>query len=93
MPHFPMKDGPITVVRFDGDRGEYQMAVGEGDSMPGPDTLNNYVWMKVKNWPQWERTLIQGPFIHHMAMIYGHYGEAIKEAMRYMPGISLAPLE
>ena len=87
MTHFRMKDGPITVARFDGDRGEYQLAVGQGRSIEGPDTQNNYVWMKVDDWPRWERTLMDGPFIHHAGMAYGHFGEALIEATKYVPGL------
>ena len=46
--------------------------------------------MEVDNWPHWERTLMEGPFIHHMAMVYGQYGDALQEACKYVPG--LAPL-
>jgi L-fucose isomerase-like protein len=88
MLHFRLKDGPITVARFDGDRGEYELAVGEGQSMEGPSTLNNYVWMKVDDWPMWERTLIAGPFIHHVAMAYGRYRDALVEACKYVPGLT-----
>ncbi|NLC56370.1 MAG: fucose isomerase [Armatimonadetes bacterium] len=88
MTHFRLKDGPITVARFDGDRGEYQLAVGQGRSMDGPDTQNNYVWMEVDHWPRWERLLMEGPFIHHAAMGYGHYGDALVEACKYVPGLS-----
>ena len=87
MPHFPLRDGPLTVARFDGDSGHYQLAVGEGESMPGPFTLNNYVWMKVDDWPRWERLLMEGPFIHHTAMGYAHCGAALLEACRYVPGL------
>lgn len=87
MTHFKLKAGPITVVRFDGDRGEYKLAVGEGRSIDGPETLNNYVWMEVDDWPRWERILMEGPFIHHAAMIYGHYAEAVVEAGKYMDGL------
>jgi len=85
MTHFRLKDGPITVCRFDGDGGEYQLAVGQGESMDGPKTLNNYVWMKVNNWPSWEHTIMEGPFIHHLAMAYGQYAEAIAQAARFIP--------
>ncbi len=93
MPHFPMKDGPITVSRFDGDRGEYKLAIGQGVSMEGPDTQNNYVWMKVNDWPRWERTLIQGPWIHHTAMAYDHCGDVLDEVCRYVPGLDAVRLE
>jgi L-fucose isomerase-like protein len=93
MPHFPLQSGPITVARFDGDRGAYALAVGEGESMDGPHTLNNYVWMRVRNWPRWERRLIEGPFIHHMAMTYGNCGDVLLDACRYLPGVTPVPLD
>jgi len=92
MTHFRLKDGPITVLRFDGDRGDYQLAVGEGRTVDGPETLNNYAWMQVENWPAWERALVEGPFIHHAAMAYGHVAEAVAEAVRYVPGLDLVRL-
>jgi L-fucose isomerase-like protein len=85
--HYRLKDGLITVARFDGERGQYKLAFGEGKTVSGPKTLNNYVWMEVDNWPHWERTLMEGPYIHHIAMSYGHYGDALAEACKYIPGL------
>lgn len=87
MPHFPLKDGPITVARFDGETGNYKLIVGQGKSTEGPETLNNYVWMEVDDWPRWERALIEGPFIHHVGMAYGHFSDALVEACKYVPGM------
>jgi L-fucose isomerase-like protein len=87
MTHFRLKEGPITVARFDAAGGKYMLAVGEGRSVEGPATLNNYVWMEVDDWPQWERKLIEGPFIHHVGMVYGHYADALVEACKYIPGL------
>lgn len=87
MSHFRLKDGPITVTRFDGDAGKYKLAIGEGHSIDGPKTLNNYAWMQADNWPRWERLLMEGPFIHHVAMAYGNYGAALAEACKYVPGL------
>jgi L-fucose isomerase-like protein len=92
MLHFKLREGPVTVARFDGDHGEYRLAVGEGHTVPGPRTLNNYVWMEVDDWPSWERTLMQGPFIHHCAMGYGHYADALTEACKYVPGLEAVRL-
>jgi L-fucose isomerase-like protein len=92
MTHFKLKDGPITVVRFDGDCGKYELAVGEGQSIPGPFTQNNYVWIQVNNWPRWERQLMEGPFIHHVAMTYGRYGEVFPEAVKYISDLLLVKL-
>lgn len=92
MPHFRLKDGPLTVARFDGDGGHYALAAGEGETVDGPATLNNYLWMQVDDWPRWERTLIEGPFIHHCAMTYGKVGDALLEACKYVPGLAPARL-
>ncbi len=88
MTHFRLKDGPITVARFDGDTGDYQLAVGEGQSTDGPYTQNNYVWMEVDDWPRWERMLMEGPFPHHLTMTYGHLGQALIEACKFIPGLA-----
>ncbi|MCC6444952.1 MAG: fucose isomerase [Armatimonadetes bacterium] len=93
MSHFRLKDGPLTVCRFDGDGGDYRLALGQGESMEGPDTLNNYVWMKVDNWPRWERTLMEGPYIHHVAMAYGHHADALEEACKYIDGLKAVRLD
>jgi len=92
MTHFRLKDGTITAARFDGDRGEYKLAVGQGHSIAGPKTLNNYVWMEVDNWPRWERILMEGPFIHHVGMVYGHYADSLLEACKYISGLTPVPL-
>ena len=92
MTHFRIQDGPITVARFDGERGDYRLAVGQGHSIEGPKTLNNYVWMEVDDWPHWERTLIEGPYIHHVSMIYGHYGDVLLEACKYIPALQAEKL-
>jgi L-fucose isomerase-like protein len=93
MTHFPLKDGPITITRFDGDRGEYKLAIGQGVSMEGPFTQNNYVWMKVDDWPRWERTLMQGPWIHHAAMGYDHCGGVLEEMCRFVPDLKAVRLD
>jgi L-fucose isomerase-like protein len=92
MTHFRLKQGPVTMARFDGTRGEYVLAVGEAHTCAGPATLNNYVWVEVDDWPHWERALMEGPFIHHLAMNYGHYAAALREACRYVPGLGLIDL-
>ncbi|MCL4506771.1 MAG: fucose isomerase [Chloroflexi bacterium] len=93
MTHFRLHGGALTTARFDGDRGEYQLAIGQGRSIDGPYTQNNYVWMEVDDWPHWERTIMQGPFIHHTGMLYGHYGDALVEACKYVPGLQPVRLD
>jgi len=87
--HWRMKDGPLTVCRFDGDRGEYRMIAGEGVTCDGPATQNVYCWMSVNDWPCWERAFIQGPYIHHVAACYGHHADVLAEASRYIDGLAM----
>jgi L-fucose isomerase-like protein len=87
MVHMKLKDGPFTVTRFDGDHGLYKLALGEGKTTEGPKTQNCYFWAEVDNWTRWERILMEGPFIHHVAMAYGNYGKALVEACKYIPSL------
>jgi len=86
--HWRLKDGPITVCRFDGDRGDYRLVAGEGHTVEGPETQNVYCWMAVDDWPAWERTFIEGPYIHHVACAYGNYAGILGEASRYIEGLT-----
>jgi L-fucose isomerase-like protein len=90
--HWELKEGPLTVFRFDGDRGEYRAIVGEGVTIPGPKTLNTYVWMQANDWPAWERAFVEGPYIHHVACCYGSHSTALKEAGRYIAGLAFEQL-
>jgi len=82
-----LKDGPLTVCRFDGDTGQYFLGIGQGRTVPGPVTREFYVWMEVDDWPRWERTIMQGPYIHHCSAIYDHVADRLEEACKYIPGL------
>ncbi len=79
-----LKNGPVTVCRFDGDHGNYFLGVGQGEMIDGPQTRDYYGWMRVNNWPKWERQLIEGPYIHHCAAAYGNCVDALVEACKYL---------
>ena len=85
MGQWELKDGPLTLLRFDGCRGSYQLLAGSAHTCPGPLTNGNYVWAEVDDWPRWERKLVCGPYIHHVACVYGDYTDAIEEACKYLP--------
>ncbi len=68
------------------------MEPGTGHTIDGPHTQNSYVWMKVDDWPRWERQLIDGPYIHHTGAAYGRYVPVLMEACKYIPGLAPDPL-
>jgi len=38
----------------------------------------------VDQWTKWERTLVEGPYIHHCAGIHGKYADILQEACKYL---------
>ena len=90
--HWQLRDGEITMARFDGEGGQYRLAAGTGKTVPGPDTQNVYAWLEVNDWPRWERQLIEGPYIHHMGAVYGKFTPVLMEACKYLPGVTPEPL-
>jgi len=83
-----LKDGDLTIARFDGDHGIYQLLIGEAKTTNGPKNVGSYVWIEVDNWPLWEHKLVEGPYIHHVCGIYGKHGEILLEACKYIKGLS-----
>lgn len=82
-----LKDGDLTISRFDGDHGKYQLLIGEAKTTNGPKNVGSYVWIEVDNWAKWEHKLVEGPYIHHVCGIYGKYGEILLEACKYINGL------
>ncbi|NLL95517.1 MAG: hypothetical protein GX227_00165 [Clostridiaceae bacterium] len=82
-----IKGGDITILRFDGCRGEYSLFAGKARGIDGPGTNGNYVWVEVDDWVKWEKKFIYGPYIHHVAAIHGDYLDIIREACKYMQGV------
>ena len=83
-----LKEGHLTVLRFDGDRGEYSLFIGEGDTVEGPKNVASYVWIEVSDWEKWERKFVEGPYIHHVSSVYGSYGDVFKEACKYINNLT-----
>jgi L-fucose isomerase-like protein len=90
---FEIKGGDITVCRFDGDHGEYSMMMGEGRSVDGPKNKGTYVWFEVKDWPMWEKRIVEGPYVHHCAGVHGKVSHILYEACKYLPGLEPDPFE
>ncbi len=80
-----LKKGDITILRCDELMGKYYLTATEGKAVDGPSTTGSYVWFQTKDWKEMEETFIYGPYIHHVAGIYGKYRRAIEEVTRYLP--------
>lgn len=87
MCHWKLKDGTITIVRFDGEAGSYKLLAEKSSTITGPFTQNTYVWVELENWKKFERKVIEGPYIHHTACVYGDYTEVLQEACKYIQGL------
>jgi L-fucose isomerase-like protein len=82
--NWELKAGNLTIGRFDSIEGGYSMFLGEGKTCEGPKTTGTYVWMEVDNWVKWEKKIVEGPYIHHVAGIYGKYAGVLAEACKYI---------
>ena len=90
---FQVRDGHYTITRFDQDNGDYMMLAGQFDSTTGPYTFGTYIWAQFDDLSKWERKLVEGPYIHHMAEIEGDYTEELKEFSKYVPGLKIDTVE
>lgn len=91
-----LKDGDLTIARFDGDHGEYSLLIGEAHTTEGPKNVGSYVWIEVDDWAKWEHKIVEGPYIHHVSGVYGKYGEVLFEACKYISALkpdALLPIE
>ncbi|AGA57443.1 L-fucose isomerase family protein [Thermobacillus composti KWC4] len=88
-----IKGGSMTLARFDGDHGEYQLFLGRARGIDGPYTRGSYVWVEVNDWPLWEEKLVTGPYIHHIVGIHANVIPALYEACRYIPGLTPDPVD
>lgn len=85
---FEVKKGQYTVARLDQDDGKYMILNGTCESAEGPFTNGTYLWARFNDLDKWERRIIEGPYIHHMAEIEGDYTEEIREFCKYVPNLT-----
>ena len=83
-----LKDGELTIARFDSLNGEYSMFIGTGKTTDGPKSTGTYCWLEVDDWVKWEKKLVEGPYIHHCSVIYGNFAEVLEEACKYIPRLA-----
>ena len=79
------KDGEhISLVRFDGDNGEYSLLLGNAKTVDGPYTKGTYMWVEVENLDRLEDKLVQGPYIHHCVGVHQDVVPVLYEACKYI---------
>lgn len=90
---FEVKEGEYTVARMDQDDGRYSLLSGVCHSVEGPYTFGTYLWAEFDDLKKWERKLVEGPYIHHMAEIEGDFTCEIKEFCKYVPHLFFDTVE
>jgi hypothetical protein len=85
--NWKLKEGEVTVVRFERGREGYRLLSFEAPSIPGPFNRNTYLWIGVDSWDALEKKIIYGPYLHHVACVYGKYASVLEEVCRYIPGL------
>ena len=78
------KRGEISLLRFDGDNGEYRLLLGNAHAIDGPYTKGTYLWIEVENWKRLEAKLVEGPYIHHCVGIHKNVVPVLYEACKYI---------
>ena len=91
--HGEIKEGQVSILRFDGDNGEYSMLMGEAHTVEGPFNQGTYVWIEVDNLKKLEDKLVRGPYVHHCVGIYENVLPQIYDACHYIDGLSPDPYD
>ena len=85
---FQVKDGQYTLCRMDQEDGSYMLLNGTCRATDGPYTFGTYLWAQFDDLNKWERRLVEGPYIHHMAEIEGDYTLELQEFCKFIPKLS-----
>lgn len=90
--NWKLKDGHVTLARFDSGNGKYSLLCGEGNTVDGPFNQGTYVYVEVNDWPLWEEKIIYGPYIHHVVGAYGSFTSVLYDASRYIKNLDFDPV-
>ena len=86
---FKVKDGGYTICRFEQDNGDYTLINGKFSTTDGPYTFGTYLWAQFDDLAKWEKKLVEGPYIHHMAEIEGDYTAELTEFCKYIDNLRI----
>lgn len=85
--HAETKGGDLSILRFDGDNGEYSMLLGKAKGIEGPYNQGTYLWIEVDNLTKLEDKLVTGPYVHHCVGVHSNIVPVIYESCKYIPGL------
>ena len=91
--HGKIKEGEMTILRFDGDNGEYSLLMGKAKTIPGPFNQGTYIWIEVDDLKKLEDKLVCGPYVHHCTGIYEDILPQVFEACKYIEGLTPDPYD
>lgn len=86
--HGEIKGGDMSILRFDGDNGKYQLLMGHAKGIEGPFNQGTFVWIEVENLKKLEEKLVCGPYVHHCVGIHEDVLPQIYEACKYLNGVT-----
>ena len=78
------KHGEVSLVRFDGDNGEYSLLLGNAKGIDGSKGMGTYLWVEVQNIKRLEAKIVEGPYIHHCVGIHKNVVPVLYEACKYI---------
>ncbi|WP_305151143.1 L-fucose/L-arabinose isomerase family protein [uncultured Dubosiella sp.] len=85
--HGEIKGGDMSIVRFDGDNGEYRLLMGHAKGIDGPKNQGTYVWIEVENLKKLEAKIVEGPYIHHCVGVHADVLPVLHEALKFIPDL------
>ncbi len=85
--HGEIVGGDMSIVRFDGDNGEYKLLMGHAKGIEGPKNQGTYVWIEVENLKKLEAKIVEGPYIHHCVGVHANVLPLLHEALKFIPDL------
>jgi hypothetical protein len=83
-----IKGGEVSLLRFDGDNGEYSMLLGKARGIEGPYIQGAYLWVEVDSLSKLEDKLVTGPYVHHCTGVHKDVLPVIYESCKYIPNLT-----
>lgn len=87
MPHFKLRPGAVTFSRLVEYDGNFKMLLSKGNLLEigeRQEARFTWAWAEVEDLARLYTTIGREGFIHHAAMIYGDYTQAIKDACFFL---------